>query len=82
MMDDERRRIYLCRGYRNNRHLDFESVIYYHIGKCGGTMLINLLARSGKAKWPIRLHGPLYKEEGDYEDSVSGFKISYQILIS
>ena len=73
-MDDERRRIYLCKGYRNERRLDFESVIYYHIGKCGGTTLINLLARSGKAKRPIRLHGPLYKEEGDCEDSVSGFK--------
>ena len=73
-MDDERRRIYLCKGYRNDRHLDFESVIYYHIGKCGGTTLINLLARSGKAKRPIRLHGPLYKEEGDYENSVLGFK--------
>lgn len=74
MMDDERRRIYLCKGYMNDHRLDFESVIYYHIGKCGGTTLINLLSRSGSAKRSLRLHGPLYKEEGDYEDSVSSFK--------
>lgn len=74
MTNNERRKIYLCRGYKNEKRLDFENIIYYHIGKCGGTTFTNLLSTSGKAKKPIRLHGPLYKEEGNSEDSISAFK--------